>query len=603
MSYLFHVHIGPVQAFIASARRTRDLWFGSWLLNELATTAAQTIIEAQGTLVFPAFNGSTTAKDTDQNDSNVPNKIIAIVDQEPHTLGMAVREALFKRLHAIRDQAFAAARKGGTFERERAIRQIDDLLEYYWVAVPYEEHSTPYHEARNQLEALMAARKNTRNFQPITWGSDWPKSSITGELEAVAREGQCGAKRGEHLSGIDLLKRHGNRGAEAHFVSTSHMAALPFMQRFKDVKDDELRQRWQDYLDALPADIDERVPPGFKQPFFGNNDGALLFEDRLLENIPDDSKRQPAQHKLRRFLQRASQVLTIGQPAPYYALIHADGDSMGKVIDQLAQQPDGVDRHRQLSQALDAFVAQARGIVQERHGAAVYIGGDDVLALLPLHTVLDCADGLATAFAGQFADRLKLFTVTEDQGRLVQPTLSVGIAVVHHLLPLTDALEVARRAEKLAKGVPGKNALAVITSRRSGGEYVVRGPRVDLCEQLNRLVKLHHQQALPHGVAYELRDLALRLPTDQDAALKAQLIQARRREVERILKRKQTRSSEKINKHTLDQLLKRLDALVAAQSGDPLELLAHELIIARECAAAMHMAGVSAQEGQPHGTS
>lgn len=599
MSYLFHVHIGPVQAFIASARRTRDLWFGSWLLNELATTAARTIIEAQGTLIFPAFDGSATAGDSLPN---APNKIIAIIDQEPFLLGMKVREALFKRLHTIRDDAFAAARsKGGTFERERAIRQIDDLLEYYWVAVPYDEPGTSYHKAREQVEVLMAARKNTRTFQPVTWGSNQPKSSITGELEAVTGNGQCGTKRGEYLSGVDLLKRHGNRGAEARFVSTSHMAALPFMQRFKDLKDDKeqkLQQLWQDYQQALPADIYERVPPGYTHTFFGDNDGSLLFEDRLLEDIPNPNQRQQAQNKLRRFLQQASQVLAIGQPGPYYAIIHADGDSMGKVIDHLAQQPDGVNRHRQLSQALDTFVGQARSIVQEQQGAAVYIGGDDVLALLPLHTVLECANALATAFA----DRLKPFMVTDKQDRTVQPTLSVGIAVVHHLLPLTDALEIARRAERLAKGVAGKNALAVIASRRSGGEYVVWGPRADLYAQLNRLVALHHRQALPHGVAYELQDLALRLPTDQDAALQAQLIQARRREVERILKRKQTRSGAAIDEDTIKQLLERLDTLVKAQSGDPLELLANELIIARECAAAMHMAGVSAQGGQPHGT-
>jgi CRISPR-associated protein Cmr2 len=36
MSYLMIIGIGPVQEFIASARRSRDLWFGSWLLSELS---------------------------------------------------------------------------------------------------------------------------------------------------------------------------------------------------------------------------------------------------------------------------------------------------------------------------------------------------------------------------------------------------------------------------------------------------------------------------------------------------------------------------------------------------------------------------------------
>ena len=61
MNYLFLVNIGPVQGFIASARRTRDLWFGSWLLSELSKAAAQEIVNAgtRNSLIFPAPNDQT----------------------------------------------------------------------------------------------------------------------------------------------------------------------------------------------------------------------------------------------------------------------------------------------------------------------------------------------------------------------------------------------------------------------------------------------------------------------------------------------------------------------------------------------------------------
>ena len=36
MKYLVEIAVGPVQAFIASARKLRDLWFGSTLLSELS---------------------------------------------------------------------------------------------------------------------------------------------------------------------------------------------------------------------------------------------------------------------------------------------------------------------------------------------------------------------------------------------------------------------------------------------------------------------------------------------------------------------------------------------------------------------------------------
>jgi len=35
MEHILLFSIGPIQDFIASARRSRDLWFGSWMLSEL----------------------------------------------------------------------------------------------------------------------------------------------------------------------------------------------------------------------------------------------------------------------------------------------------------------------------------------------------------------------------------------------------------------------------------------------------------------------------------------------------------------------------------------------------------------------------------------
>ena len=54
MSHLMIIQIGPVQEFIASARRSRDLWYGSWMLSELSKAAAKAIVDSGGQLIFPA---------------------------------------------------------------------------------------------------------------------------------------------------------------------------------------------------------------------------------------------------------------------------------------------------------------------------------------------------------------------------------------------------------------------------------------------------------------------------------------------------------------------------------------------------------------------
>ena len=53
MSHLLAVAVGPVQEFIATARRTRDLWFGSYLLSEISRVVAKPVGADGGKLIFP----------------------------------------------------------------------------------------------------------------------------------------------------------------------------------------------------------------------------------------------------------------------------------------------------------------------------------------------------------------------------------------------------------------------------------------------------------------------------------------------------------------------------------------------------------------------
>ncbi len=52
-AHLLVIALGPVQDFISAARRTRDLWFGSYLLSEISKAAARAVRKAGGELIFP----------------------------------------------------------------------------------------------------------------------------------------------------------------------------------------------------------------------------------------------------------------------------------------------------------------------------------------------------------------------------------------------------------------------------------------------------------------------------------------------------------------------------------------------------------------------
>ncbi len=593
MAYVMVISIGPVQGFIASARRTSDFAYGSRLLSELAKAIALKLEAEEHTLVFPAGDLAAIP--------GVPNKLVAVIEHgEPQAIASALEAALQTKLEGLYEDTFEQVTG---INQQIAWSQIRDLPRFYWAAAAFEEPAG-YADGRNRAEALLAARKNTRAFTPVTWGAHRPKSSITGEMESVLpnpnpndpadAENRWQVYRAgphEHLSGVDLLKRHG--GVKMPFPSTSHMAAKPFMRRVQENagKNEALQELWNCYVKEVPPDIMEYEKEEY--PFFGANDGALLFEERLSAYAREPQWQagvETALPHLRTFLEEARKQ-GYGSPDPYYAILLGDGDGMGEVIDKLAQH-GGLKAHQALSKALDQFVTAAHELITSHDGAPVYIGGDDVLALLPLHTVLECANAVAEKFATTLAPVTKPYDL--------KPSLSAGIAIVHHLVPLTDAVDLARAAEKIAKSVKGKNALAITISRRSGGDYTVKAQRAALVERLKQFIGLFATDKLPSGVAYEIRDLVLRLDLDPEKDADPNLRMAARQDVLRIFKRKQTQGKE-IEPETLQYIRKQLgldangqapvDLIEDANGQAPVDLieLAHELVVARALADADHV--------------
>lgn len=601
MTYLISIAIGPVQEFIATARRSRDLWFGSWLLSELSKAAA--IAVGRQNLIFPAVSAD---DDLEPNSEfNVVNKLLAQIEtDDPIQFAKQIEDAAKDRLRTIRKQAWERLNGNKYLEKDNAELQVDDLIEFFWAAVPYDPaNSGNYKAARDRVEALLAARKTTRNFSAANWGkAGVPKSSLDGLRESVIREDaykqseeilrrDFGVRPGERLCGVGLLKRLGKRYDDVSFFSTPHVAALPLLERLKTDAQREavqkyLGQLWQLGLDEK-KDLNEVPLPPSKSahPVYGRRDGHLLFEERLRDYLPAKEKpneKKQAEAALRELLKNA---FDNQRPIPYYALLLADGDRMGAAIEKIN---DPV-RHRELSQKLSEFAGSVRAIVENRpedavpghQGSLVYAGGDDVLAFVPLHRVLDCARKLSD----EFKERLKDFT---DAGQA--PTLSVGIAIAHHLDPLADTLELARAAEKTAKGLPGKNALCLKVSKRGGSITTVVGKWGMLDERLHRFIELHRADDVPDGAAYELRQLA----TDFKHFSLENKRAAISKEVNRILKRKRARQGEQeLAAEVREILVAGLQEDLTADvndKNDPLRQLADELIVARLLADALNQA-------------
>ena len=499
MKYLFRCAIGPVQEFIAAARRSRDLQYGSWLLSELAKAGARAIAKAEGleSLIFPAPKAKS---DLEPGSAlNVPNVIQAIITTSPETLGTEVEQAIRQRLNDLAAPVFQRLERtsGQNFRRAVAERQIADLLEFYWVAVPLTED---YKQARRQATTLLAVRKNTRNFSP-SLGEMVPKSSLDASRESVIDEKAYpdaqhdspevqkekiirlyqvfGARRGERLSGVDLLKRLGEIPQKSEFPSTSKLAAEPFIEGLTSGAWDEIRRNLRSWVNSWAN--------GSGSEIFKDNDAILLYPSRMAE-VLDEEALSHYQSYLAGLLKQYAEGKT---PGTYYALLLADGDNMGKQLDAL----ETAERHQDLSQKLSAFAAKAHKIIQQHNGTPIYLGGDDIMAYLPLHTALDCMQVLGETFSS-----------TIDNG-----TLSGSLVIAHHLEPLSEVLQRARAGEKCAKDVDGKNGLCIIYSKRSGADREIVAKWPDLLKRLQRLAHYHRLRILSRGAAYELQQMYDRL--------------------------------------------------------------------------------------------
>lgn len=530
------VAVGPVQPFIAAARSMRDLWAGSTLLSRVSAVVAKELAGGKPeALVFPAVK--TLDELAEGADFPVANRVLAVVEGDGAEAAKSAAERAKSWLVGVGANLLADQQLAPHL-RDLALAQIESLMEIHWASVPF-EGSWPV--ARRRVDTLLAARKATRDVAhpPQRGGSETRrKSSIDGLRESVFPELDGPVPEdAEWLCGVSLFKRCFGAGG-AWIMSTSGMAAQPTVAQLKAA-----HQKRYDAFCAEMRTLDARTPP---------DEDSWLFEDRLTQVVGrDEGKLALAKAAIGRLFAETK----LPRPRPYYALLRADGDRMGKLIAAQLH----LDEHRSLSTALVGFAQEARRIVQDHKGSAIYTGGDDVLAVLPVSTALPCARQLRACFH-RFLDRFR-----RGENRA---TISMGLVIAHHMDPLTHTLARSVATEALAK--VQRDSLAVCIARRSGGDETVAATWDELSDALEQPAAYLEQGRIPAGLAHELRRAAQRIA---GAAEEEKLARA---EAARILGRKQPgRGQEK----AMDEEVRRL--LESGIEARGLGEMATELIVAQ----------------------
>ncbi len=438
MSYLLAISIGPVQDFIAAARRTADLFAGSELLAEITKTIALQLKSDGATLIFPS-----------EPEKGGANKILAEVSSDPTELVKTIKTKARDFLLSKWETVFSSFSDENAVQESRAKAQIQDFLEIYAAWVEFEPDK--YQAARKQVERLLAGRKALRDFQQTAQDdSTIPKSPLDASRACVLK--LIRDENGIYSVPLELVNDKKLRFNKTEFLDAISVLKRIYGARESDrVIDTRTMARRAKCPDAMPSDRD--------------------FEE-------EDS---------------------ITEAQPYYAILHADGDKMGALIET----KNSLKEHRDFSSTLASFAKGVKKIVEDYHGFKIYSGGDDVLAFLPVNTAIACARDLAK----DFADKLKDFATDE-----IKPSLSVGIAIVHYREPLSISLDYARKAEtaaknKIAPKLEQGNRLAVALHTRGGAPMTVVEPWNK--PELEKLLELYQKnEKISRGVPYELRELA-----------------------------------------------------------------------------------------------
>ncbi|OFN34742.1 type III-B CRISPR-associated protein Cas10/Cmr2 [Neisseria sp. HMSC059F02] len=603
--YVLTLSIGPVQEFIASARRSRDLWSGSWLLSEMAKAAAKSLFEAGAQMVFPFVDKATKDRlePCDRMDDNfsVGNKIQVQVDAaddaDVRYLVEQAKAAAQSRFETIARQALrelqAPQDLNVTLRDEIWQMQLNDYLEIQatWARITEKGYS----DASQRAASALTARKATRDFTPAHAADAWdkrfmlPKSSLDGARETVLLEKangdadlsdvarrKLGLSRSEQLDCAGIVKRLG--GNSEQFTPVTRVAADAWLQ---GLPEDELSNLCDAYEPLIALNLATRVKGN--QGIYADFpfDAQLLYRNRLDAALSDNENNADASEKLL-YLKNVLKPIwhKYGEPCSYWAMLLADGDRMGELLDRAKT----IEEHQEITEALSTFAESVPAKMRDFRAQCVYAGGDDVLGFVALDKAVDCADALRQAFSAC------LKKVSDVWKAEKAPTLSVGLAICHISTPLGNVRRLAKHAEKVAKGdnYPAdqqRNGLGITLSVRSGSDSDWRVQWSDEAglAAFEKWKKWYREKKISSRIAYDSRYIFMRTDFSPSNDLSSELHQnIRQAEFARMLDKARDMEGGKLDNEVQEALKRRLNA---RPDADALNVLATELIIARWLAA------------------
>ncbi|WFE68511.1 type III-B CRISPR-associated protein Cas10/Cmr2 [Thiomicrospira sp. R3] len=478
-THQFHFTIGPVQGFVAQARRTRDFWAGSFILSWLAGCAMVATRNQGGEIQFPApdedFINAIKNGQSGPTQGTLPNRFKALVDAEfnPQHVIQQMNQAWL----TLAEKVYQAdiADKANPKTREIWQRQVEGFFEVSWVMTEADDnrplldmrknwrHHFPHTESGHKC-SLMEGWQELSGIEGF-YASDNKKrknfwqaiQSKIGTRDLIENEALCALsfiKRrfAYHFEQVKLVGFNGWKLEPRNVPSVALLAAMPVLKSIQPSPElEKFKQAWSEAggqkgeTKSLPKALRTKTDLGL--------DGIAWFSNTY-ENPTSYGLNKEKIPTAKQALTALYQSQNLKEPSPFYAILMMDGDSLGKQMSDPSKQP-------LITAGLNKFTSGVKEVVDQHDGFLIYAGGDDVLAILTLETALDCAVALRQSYIDSF-----LNLTGHEQ---LTTSISAAIIYAHIKTPLSKILHDSHHVlDEAAKDQAGRDALAVQVVKQSG---------------------------------------------------------------------------------------------------------------------------------------
>jgi len=412
------------------------------------------------------------------------------------------------------------------------LKRLKELSELFEKSSSYSMNQGILYKPSHKLaQTIQAASKNARQFHE-SYCEPGDKCTQCGKRQAlsiaeernatklfwkkIAEDSEQEIKNNERLCSICLIKRFIYKKPnllpsqlkdivkKSKFPSSTEMAFNPIKRKITSIGKIEI---WEDFV---------RLCGGDEKAYneLHNNDEMSSPDSR----VNDFLKR----------LENEAHIKVTNIFGKYYAILMMDGDKMGDLVngksDNLAKwhnimhsslpkkmeespakdqtkgwlENNRLEEKRHLTPAVHKAISEALGdfslntvpyVINKYYGRLIYAGGDDVLAVMPVDTVLKAAQEIMELYRmpflikkidGSIKECRKSYKPIKGEKLLIHPggasTISASIVIAHHKEPLRRLIVDAHNfLDFEAKEKAGRDAIAISLRKRSGVEMIIAG--------------------------------------------------------------------------------------------------------------------------------